>query len=69
MLDADAAGRRPLIIELGPGVHAMGLGQQVKHEDGDHGHKDDDEATHFVTTLSLAAIWYSELGQVELYLD
>jgi hypothetical protein len=47
----------------------VGLGQQVKHEEGDHGHQDDDEATHFVTTLSLAAIWYSELGQVEMYLD
>lgn len=69
MLDADVAGGRPRIVELGARVHTVRLGQQVDHEEGDQRHEEDDEATHFVTTLSAALIWYSELGQVEMYLD
>ena len=66
---ADAARRRTRIAELGAGVDTVRLGEEVEHEHGDHCHEEDDEATHCVTTLSLASFWYSELGQADRYLD
>ena len=68
-LEADASNRRPRVLRLGSRVDAVAQREDVQ-QDEPHEHRgDEQQATQLVTTLSLAPVWYSELGQVELYLD
>jgi hypothetical protein len=68
-LDADPWGRSSGIVELGSGVDAKANGEVAEQGEQHRDPEDEDQATHVVTTLSLAPVWYSELGQVEMYLD
>jgi hypothetical protein len=68
-LEADASNRGSRIARILSRVDTEPKREHV--EDDDRGNHDGDEqqATHRVTILSLAPVWYSQLGQGEMYLD
>ena len=61
--------RRPRILEVRPRVDAVRLRQEVEDHDCGEGRQEDDEATSSSDHPFLEPLWYSELGQVERYLD
>ena len=68
-LEADASNRRSGIARILSRIDPEPQRKNVDDDDrGDHD-GDEQQATHRVTILSLAPVWYSQLGQVELYLD